>query len=59
VPGVVGSGQEAAIEELKEAGFKVTVRRDGVYIGLGYVVSQIPGSGDEAPRGSIITIYIV
>ncbi len=59
VPGVVGSGVDAAIDELEDAGFEVNVRESDNYIGLNYVLSQDPGSGDLAPTGSTITIYLV
>ena len=59
VPGVVGSGVDAAIDELEDAGFDVNVEEGDSYIGLDYVLSQDPGSGDLAPTGSTITIYLV
>jgi serine/threonine protein kinase/beta-lactam-binding protein with PASTA domain len=59
VPGVIGSGLEAAVAELEGAGFEVNVEESGQFIGLNYVLDQDPGSGDLAPRGSTITIYLV
>ncbi|MDQ4053094.1 MAG: PASTA domain-containing protein, partial [Actinomycetota bacterium] len=59
VPSVVGSGREAAIDELEDAGFEVDVERSGSYIGLDYVLTQDPGGDDLAPKGSTITIYLV
>jgi serine/threonine protein kinase/beta-lactam-binding protein with PASTA domain len=59
VPSVVGSGVEAAREELEAAGFEVDVREDDDFISIGFVVKQSPGGGDRAPRGSTIIIYIV
>jgi beta-lactam-binding protein with PASTA domain len=29
------------------------------YLGLGLVVKQSPSSGERAPRGSTVTIYVV
>ncbi len=59
VPSVIGTGVDAAIDELEDAGFEVDVQEDGSYIGLGYVLNQDPGGGDLAPVGSTITIYLV
>ena len=30
-----------------------------LYVGLGYVVDSDPDHGELAPRGSVITIYLV
>ena len=59
VPSVIGTGVDAATDELVDAGFEVEVLEDDSYIGLGYVLAQDPGGGDVAPRGSTITIYLV
>jgi beta-lactam-binding protein with PASTA domain len=37
----------------------VRMERVEYYIALGVVVKQSPGSGDRAPRGSTVTIYVV
>ena len=55
----MGSGLEAARQELADAGFQVDVQESDRYIGLNYVLDQDPGGGDLAPTGSTITIYLV
>ncbi len=59
VPGVIGSGLEAATKTLEQAGFKVKVERSSVYVGLSYVVGQSPDANSKAPIGSTITLSIV
>jgi len=59
VPGVIYDTPGDARAVLREAGFKVRIRRDDSYfLGLA-VVRQDPGGGTEAPPGSTITIYVV
>jgi serine/threonine protein kinase/beta-lactam-binding protein with PASTA domain len=59
VPQVIRMNTGDATAELKAAGFEVRTERVDVYIGIGLVVRQSPGSGGKAPRGSTVTIYIV
>ena len=59
VPKVEGMGTAAATQALQAAGFEVQTEKTQYYVGLEYVVNQRPGSGDRAPRGSAVTIYIV
>jgi serine/threonine-protein kinase len=59
VPDVRRMGTEAATAALREAGFEVEKRRMPYYVSLEYVVNQDPGSGDRAPRGSTVVIYVV
>lgn len=59
VPRVTGMGQEAAITTLEDAGFKVNVERHDNYLGIGYVFSSSPSRGEEAPKGSTVTITII
>jgi eukaryotic-like serine/threonine-protein kinase len=59
VPQVIRKNTGDAVAELKAAGFEVRTERVDVYIGIGLVVRQSPGSGGKAPRGSTVTIYIV
>lgn len=59
VPGVVSRNVDDATATLEAAGFRVATARVDVYIGLGVVVRQSPGSGDMAPKGSTITLSIV
>lgn len=59
VPNVRAQGVESARQELEALGFVVqTVNAPG-YLGLGFVFSQDPGSGQEVPRGSTITLSII
>jgi len=59
VPRVVAMGQSAAARKLEEAGFKVEFRESGTYLGLHYVLRSDPGAGTMAPKGSVITLYLV
>lgn len=59
VPNVVASGVEAATEQLEGLGFVVDTREAAGYLGLGYVFSMDPGSGERVPRGSTITLSII
>jgi serine/threonine protein kinase/beta-lactam-binding protein with PASTA domain len=59
VPSVVRMDAEEAASRLAAAGFEVRTERVQVYIGLGLVVRQSPASGDRAPRGSTITLFVV
>lgn len=55
VPDVDGQTRNQARKKLADAGFDVTVHR--VFFG-NKVFSQSPGGGDEAPRGSRVTIWL-
>ncbi|OEU88312.1 serine/threonine protein kinase [Streptomyces abyssalis] len=55
VPEVEGMKQKQARKKLENAGFEVTVRK--IFFG-NKVFSQSPGGGDEAPRGSRVTIWL-
>lgn len=59
VPDVVRSGVDAAVAQLEALGFKVDVRKDLPYIGLGYVLRQSPGGGKKVPKGSTIVLHLV
>ncbi len=59
VPHVKGMGVQDATAALQAAGFKVTTAKSQLYVGLGYVVSSDPGAGAKAPRGSVVTLYLV
>jgi serine/threonine-protein kinase len=50
---------DTATQLLVAQGFEVRTERVDVYIGLNIVVRQSPGSGDRAPKGSTITLYVV
>ncbi|MCH6159807.1 Stk1 family PASTA domain-containing Ser/Thr kinase [Streptomyces marispadix] len=55
VPDVEGLNRKQARKKLEKAGFEVTVRR--IFFG-DEVFSQSPDGGDEAPRGSRVTIWM-
>ncbi len=59
VPSVFRMGVDAARETLTDAGFRVRVRNSTPSFGLGFVVQQEPGAGDRAPKGSVVTVYLV
>ncbi|GAA4108392.1 Stk1 family PASTA domain-containing Ser/Thr kinase [Nocardioides fonticola] len=59
MPRVIGSGVEAAREKLEALGFKVEVQNSRAYIGLGYVLSSDPDAGQQVPKGSTVTLYLV
>ncbi|MBU7599531.1 Stk1 family PASTA domain-containing Ser/Thr kinase [Streptomyces sp. P38-E01] len=55
VPDVVGMDEDEAVQELEDAGFKVTVRR---FFFTGKVFNQSVDAGEEAAKGSKVTVYI-
>ncbi|WP_326690935.1 MULTISPECIES: PASTA domain-containing protein [unclassified Streptomyces] len=55
VPDVEDSSEDDARQKLEQAGFSVTVRR--VFFGDS-VFNQSPDSGEKAPRGSEVTIWL-
>jgi serine/threonine-protein kinase len=60
IPGDLrAQGVQAATDELRALGFKVSVVHSGFYLGLGYVASVSPGPGAMAPMGSTVTLKIV
>ncbi|MEZ5092339.1 PASTA domain-containing protein [Nocardioides sp.] len=59
VPRVIGSGVEAARQQLEDLGFVVKTRKSGEYVGLQFVVRTDPGPGELAPKGSTITLIVV
>jgi len=59
VPQVKAMGVEAATELLEGLGFEVETEQADIYLGIGYVSSSDPGAGDEIPKGSLITLFIV
>ena len=59
VPEVRRMSASEATDKLQAAGFSVKVERTAVYIGLGLVVKESPGSGSRAPKGSTIVISVV
>ena len=59
VPRVQAMGVEAATELLEGLGFEVETEESDIYLGLGFVSSSDPGSGEEVPKGSTITLFLV
>ncbi len=59
VPDVVRMGLSAARDRLTAAGFRVSVRKASLYIGVQYVVATDPAGGTKAPKGSVIVVSIV
>ena len=60
VPNVRAMGTRAATSVMKNAGFAVRVRAVKTnYLGLGYVSYTDPGARGKAPKGSLVTLYVV
>jgi eukaryotic-like serine/threonine-protein kinase len=59
VPRVRAMGVEAATELLEGLGFEVETEQSDTYLGLGFVSSSDPGQGEEVPKGSTITLFLV
>jgi serine/threonine-protein kinase len=57
--GLVASGWESAQQTLEDAGFVVDVQHIDNYLGLGFVYSVDPGSGNEIPKGSTVTLWLI
>jgi len=57
--GLRAMGVEAATELLEGLGFVVDTERSDAYLGIGFVYSTDPGSGEMVPKGSTITLYLV
>ncbi len=59
IPRVVGMGQGAAEQKLRDAGFEVKIEQHPDSIGLGWVVKVEPGQGDLADKGSTVTLIVI
>jgi serine/threonine-protein kinase len=59
VPDVKGMGVQDATRKMEEAGFQVRTAHSQIYVGLQFVVDTDPGRGTLAPRGSVVTLYLV
>ncbi len=59
VPRVRAMGVDAATDLLEGLGFSVETEQADSYLGLGYVFSSDPGSGEEVPKGSTITLFLI
>ena len=59
VPNVRAMGIRKAEEAMQAAGFKTKTKKATNYLGLGYVVTSSPAGGQQAPKGSTITLALV
>ena len=59
VPRVRAMGVDAATELLEGLGFVVETEQAAGYLGLGYVFSSDPDSGERIPKGSTITLILI
>jgi serine/threonine-protein kinase len=59
VPRVRAMGVEAATELLQGLGFDVRTEEADGYLGLGFVFSSDPEQGDQVPKGSTITLFLI
>ncbi|MDO9454744.1 Stk1 family PASTA domain-containing Ser/Thr kinase [Nocardioides sp.] len=59
VPDVYLFGVEAAEDAMRGAGFDVAFEDAPGGFGLGYVSRSDPEFGSQAPRGSLVTLYVV
>jgi len=60
IPSVIGLRQQQAINELKRAGFKVSIRQDPTAAPEedGLVIDQFPPGGSRTQRGDTVTIVV-
>ncbi|WP_239456402.1 Stk1 family PASTA domain-containing Ser/Thr kinase [Nocardioides solisilvae] len=59
MPRVIAKGVDAARQELEALGFEVLVEESGQYIGLGFVLTSDPDTGEMVPKGSTVTLYLI
>jgi serine/threonine-protein kinase len=59
LPSVNGVGVEEATRRMQEAGFEVRTEHSQLYVGLEFVVDTDPKQGSTAPRGSVVTLFLV
>ncbi|MDN5744340.1 MAG: PASTA domain-containing protein, partial [Nocardioidaceae bacterium] len=59
VPSVRYSSRDDAVEKLENAGFRVKVERETIYLSGNVAWRTSPGSGSKARKGSTITLYVV
>jgi serine/threonine-protein kinase len=57
--GLVASGVDSARAKLEALGFVVDVVKNDHYIGVGYVYSVDPGSGEMVPKGSTVVLSVL
>jgi serine/threonine-protein kinase len=59
VPDVRRMGVDEATRTMQAAGFQVQTQNSSVYEGIGFVVDTDPKAGTLAPRGSLVTLFLV
>ena len=59
VPSVNGVGVEEATQRMQDAGFEVRTEHSQLYVGLEFVVDTDPKQGSTAPRGTVVTLFLV
>ncbi len=59
VPRTRAMGVEAATDLLEGLGFVVVTEESGSYLGLGFVFESDPGAGEDVPKGSTITLFLI
>ena len=59
IPDLRAVGVEQATATLEGLGFQVRTEESGSYLGLGYVASADPDFGTMAPKGSVVTLFLV
>ena len=59
VPNLTAVGVEEATARLEDLGFRVRTEEGNTYLGLGYVSGADPDFGTMAPKGSLITLFLV
>ncbi|MGZ5417734.1 MAG: Stk1 family PASTA domain-containing Ser/Thr kinase [Nocardioides sp.] len=59
VPNLTAVGVAEATARLESLGFRVRTEEGNTYLGLGYVSGADPDFGSMAPKGSLITLFLV
>ncbi len=59
VPNVQAMGVAAATDLLEGLGFQVETEQSDSYLGLGFVFSSDPDTGEQVPKGSTITLFLI
>jgi serine/threonine-protein kinase len=59
VPNLTAVGVAEATAQLEALGFRVRTEEGNTYLGLGYVSGADPDFGSMAPKGSLITLFLV
>ncbi|MDO5682818.1 MAG: PASTA domain-containing protein, partial [Propionibacteriaceae bacterium] len=59
VPDVRALPTQEATDQLTRAGFKVETKHGDNFLNLGYAQRTDPDAGQEAPEGSVITLFVI